>query len=45
MSVFVDDLLIASKRNEEVHDDVKRLFTVKGVEFPSYYLGADLKRV
>ena len=42
---FVDDLLIASKRNEDVHDDVKRLFTVKGGEFPSYYLGADLERV
>ena len=43
--VFVDDLLIASKRNEEIHDDVKQLFTVKGGEFPSYYLGADLEYV
>ena len=43
--VFVDDLLIASKRNEDIHDDIKRLFTVKGGEFPSYYLGADLEYV
>ena len=43
--MFVDDLLIASKRNKEIHDDVKRLFTVKGGEFPSYYLGADLEYI
>jgi len=43
--IFVDDLLIASKQNEDIHDDVKRMFTVKGGEFPSYYLGADLEYV
>ena len=45
LCVFVDDLRIASKRNEDVHDDVKKLFTVKGGEFPSYYLGPDLEHV
>ncbi len=43
--IWVDDILIASKRNEAIHDDLKRLFKVKGGEFPSYYLGADLEFV
>ena len=43
--IWVDDILIASKRNETIHDDLKRLFKVKGGEFLSYYLGADLEFV
>ena len=38
--IWVDDILIASKRNE-----VKRLFKVKGGKFPSYYLVTDLEFV
>ena len=41
----MDDILIASKRNEAIHDDLKSLFKVKDGEFPSYYLGADLEFV
>ena len=43
--IWVDDILITSKRNETIHDDLKKLFKVKVGEFPSYYLGADLEFV
>ena len=43
--IWNDDILIASKRNKSIYDNLKKLFKVKGGEFPSYYLGADLEFV
>lgn len=34
--IWLDNILIASKRNDEIHDDLKKLFKVKGGEFSSY---------
>ena len=43
--IWVAHILIASKRNKVIHDDLKRLFKVKGGECLSYYLSADLEFV
>ncbi len=41
--VWVDDMLIMSKNTQGILDILEKEYTLKGVGFPKYYLGADMK--
>ena len=42
IGTYVDDLLIASKDPQKIIDELKKIYTLKGVGIPEYYLGADI---
>ena len=41
IATYVDDLLVFSKRPMEIIDTVKKIYELKGVGAPEYYLGSD----
>ena len=43
IGVYVDDLLIMSKDTDAIIKTLEKEYTLKGVGFPKYYLGADMK--
>ena len=43
IGVYVDDLLIMSKNTDAIIKTLEKEYTLKGVRFPKYYLGADMK--
>ena len=43
--VWVDDMLIMSKNTKSIITQLEKEYTLKGVGFPKYYLGADMKKV
>ena len=45
ISVWVDDMMIASKNPKAIVDELSKEYTLKGVGPPKYYLGADMERI
>ena len=43
--VYVDDLLIHSKNPMAIIEELKQRYKLKGVGYPEFFLGADIKRV
>ncbi|MGH7954810.1 MAG: reverse transcriptase domain-containing protein, partial [Gloeomargaritales cyanobacterium] len=42
--VYVDDLIAVGKRPMDIIDELRKIFKLKGVGPPSYFLGMDFKR-
>ncbi len=45
LAVYSDDVLVASKNPSAILDQLKTVYTLKGVGVPDYYLGAEYGRV
>jgi mRNA deadenylase 3'-5' endonuclease subunit Ccr4 len=43
IGVYVDNLLIMSKNTDTIIKALEKEYTLKGVGFPKYYLGADMQ--
>ena len=41
--VWVDDILVISRNLKKILDILEKEHTLKGVGYPEYYLGADMK--
>ena len=45
LTVYSDDLIVASKNPKKVYDKLEQVYTLKGVGPPDFYLGATVGRV
>ena len=45
MAVYCDDLIVASENPEQVLEEIKKFYIVRGIGEPDYYLGAEYGRV
>ena len=45
LAVYSDDIIVASKNPQEVMDEIRKTYIMKGVGVPDYFIGAEYGRI
>ena len=45
VTVYSDDIIVASKDSKEIYDKIQEVYLMKGVGEPEYFIGAEMGRL